>query len=180
MCPPIQPNRSSAGLSSLMPAEVGPVQPRLRRRASRGWGTQATAGPGRVSCRPEEGPRLPQPDPARSRTSRVELTRRPSFPLLISNHADPGREDHDAHSPHHEPAHEIRRPPPHEGWLRHRLHRNHPPLRCRGNHHCLEPPCPPERHPRIRNPLLTEKGPDPRRVRPFFPFLAEDCLRLWL
>jgi len=54
-----------------MPAKVEPVQPRLRRRAKRGWGTRATAGPGRVSRRPEEGPRLLQPGPARSRTSRV-------------------------------------------------------------------------------------------------------------
>jgi len=27
-----------------MPAEIGPVQTRLRRRAPRGWGTRATAG----------------------------------------------------------------------------------------------------------------------------------------
>ena len=48
----------------------------------------------------KEGPRLPQPGPARSRISRVEPPRRPSFAPLISTHADPDREIPNAYHPH--------------------------------------------------------------------------------
>jgi hypothetical protein len=92
---------SSAGLSILKPAKVAPVQPRPSGAAQeRGSATPATARPGCGIRRPQRGPRLPQPDLARSRGFRVEPPRRPAFPLIISNSADTERDHPDDIRPH--------------------------------------------------------------------------------
>ncbi len=69
------------------------------------------------------GPCLPQPAPARSRASRVEPPRRPSFPLPISNDAGTGKGKHNAYNPHLNQSPQVRRAPADERRLRNRVHR---------------------------------------------------------
>jgi hypothetical protein len=66
----IRGKRLPAGLLIIMPVKVGPVQPRLRRRASTVEVRQLQRDRFASSADPK-GPRLPQAGPARSRTSRV-------------------------------------------------------------------------------------------------------------